>query len=139
MQGTTRDRVVGAIGLAWNLIGIAMFLRSMAMTPEDVAQLPPAQAAFMAAVPPWFDVVYGVAVVAGVLGSVGLIAHRRWALPLYVISLVAVVLQTATVVRVMPAGTAFADTGLPMMLTVTAIAAFLWWYARAAAKAGRLR
>lgn len=139
MQATKRDRVVGAVALAWNLIGVAMFAMYMAMTPEQMAQLPPEQAQVYAAVPAWFDAAYGTAVVAGVLGSIALLALRRWSVAAYLVSLVAVVVQMATVYLATPAWELSGASGLPMSVLITAIAAFLWWYARGAAKAGRLR
>lgn len=138
MQATTRDRVVGAIALAWNLVGVAMFAVYLAMTPEQLAALPPEQSQVYAAVPAWFDASYGTAVVAGVLGSLALLLHRRWAVAAYAVSLLAVIVQMATVYLMTPAWALAGAKSLPMTVLVIAVAVFLLWYARAAAKAGRL-
>ena len=74
--------VVSVLGLLWNLVGLSMFYMQMAMTPEAAAALPPEQQQIHAAMPTVAYAFFGIAVIAGVLGSLGLLLRRRWAAPL---------------------------------------------------------
>ena len=138
MQPGKRDRVVGAVALAWNLVGVAMFALYLAMTPEQLAALPPEQSQVYAVVPAWFAPSYGTAVIAGALGSLALLLRRRWAVAAFALSLVAVLVQMATVYLMTPAWALAGAKSLPMTALVIAVAVFLFWYARGAARAGRL-
>jgi hypothetical protein len=125
--------IVAALALLWNLFGLAMFWMQYSMTPEQLAQLPEAQRAVQEAFPAWLWAVDGVAVVAGTLGSVLLLLGKRLALPVFWISLVAVVvlfgycLFPGRMLELLGAAQA-----LPMPILVTVVAALLVWFARKA-------
>ncbi len=84
---------VSIIALLWNLMGCAAYLMDMMMTPEAVAALPEAQRAMYDARPVWAVAAYATAVWAGAGGSLGLVLKKRWATPLLLASLVALVVQ----------------------------------------------
>lgn len=79
--------------LLWNLLGCYAYLSDVTLMPEDIAQLSAAQQAMYAARPAWAVAVFAVAVWGGALGSLGLVLRKRWAQPLLIASLVAVILQ----------------------------------------------
>ena len=124
-------RVVAVLALLWNLLGLAMAWMQYSMTPDQLAQLPEAQRTLHEAFPVWLWVVYGVAVVAGTLGSVLLLMGKRLALPVFWVSLVAVVvlfgynLFPGGMIEVLGAAQA-----LPMPVLVTLIAVLLVWFTR---------
>ena len=62
-------------------------------TPADIAAMSAEQQALHAARPAWAIVATALAVIGGALGCIGLILRKRWALPLFVVSLVGVVVQ----------------------------------------------
>ena len=66
------------------------------------------------------------------LGALGLLLRRRWAMPLFAISLAAVLVQMIAVYVFTPAWEASGAAGLPMTLLIVGIAIFLFWYARRA-------
>lgn len=135
----TLFRVIAIAAFAWNLTGIAMFVLQTNLDAAQIAALPPAQQAVYAAMPPWLDVFYAIAVCGGALGSLGLLLRRRWAVPLLAISLAAVLVQMIALHALTPAWEASGVSGLPMTLLIVGIAAFLLWYARLAAARGWLR
>ena len=97
--------------------------------------MPPEQQQVNLATPGWVLVVFGIAVSAGVLGSLGLLLRQRWAVPLFLLSLLAVVVQTIGAYLTTPAWELMGASHLVMPVIVTLVAAFLWWYAgRARAK-----
>lgn len=131
--------VVAGLALLWNLFGVAMFWMQHSMTPAQLAQLPEAQRNLQEAFPDWLWVVYGVAVLAGTLGSLLLLLGKRLALPVFWVSLVAVVVQfgyclfPGRMLEVLGPAQA-----LPMPILVTLIAALLVWFTRRASVRGWL-
>lgn len=128
--------VITILALLWNLGGVAMFCLQLGMDPAAVAALPAPQREVYEATPAWLNALFGIAVVAGLLGSVGLALKKRWAVMLFLLSLLAVLVQIVATYAVTPAWTAYGPAGLVMPVVVTAIALFLWWYARSAAAKG---
>lgn len=128
--------VIAILALLWNLAGVAMFWLQVTMGAEAVAALPAPQREVYEATPAWLNAVFGVAVVAGLLGAIGLVLKQRWAVPLFALSVVAVLVQMAAAYALTPAWSAYGLAGLVMPVMVVAIAVFLWWYARNAAVKG---
>jgi len=79
-----------AIGLLWNLAGVAAFVAQMTM---DASSLPAAERAFYEATPVWATAAFSIAVAAGVIGSAALLFRRRWAVSVFAASLLAIVVQ----------------------------------------------
>lgn len=86
---------VAIAALLWNLLGCAAYLSDVMLKPEDVAKMSAAQQALYAARPAWSVAATAIAVWGGAAGCVGLIMRRRWATPLLVVSLAAVIVQDA--------------------------------------------
>jgi len=83
-----------AIGaLLWNLLGASAYLMDVTISPEAVAKMGEAERAMYASRPAWFVVAYASAVWFGVAGSLALIWHKRWATPLFVLSLLGLIAQ----------------------------------------------
>ena len=66
-----------------------------------------AQRSAHAATPAWINVVFGLAVTRGVIGSIGLLMRRDWATPLLPGSLVAVIMRMVGAYLVTPAWAAY--------------------------------
>lgn len=76
----------GAISvLLFMLVGVGGYLATV-MTP--INQVPADQRALMEAMPKWQTAVYAVAVWSGLVGAIGLLLRRRWAVPLLLLSLI---------------------------------------------------
>jgi hypothetical protein len=87
---------VAVVALLWNLMGCAALVSDLMQTPQDVAKMSAAQQAMYAARPAWAVGATGLAVIAGALGCVGLLLRKRWSLPLFVVSLLGVIGQDAS-------------------------------------------
>lgn len=85
--------VVAVLALLWNLLGCIAFFSDLRLSPDDLAKLPAAQQALYAARPVWAVAASGVAVFGGVLGSIGLLLRRKWAFPVFVLSLLGILIQ----------------------------------------------
>jgi len=123
--------IISAIALAWNLMGLANFGMHSMITPEMIAEMPEAQKALYENSPGWLKIPYGVATIGGVIGAILLLMRNKLALPLFLISLVAVIIQMG---YSMIASNAIEVFGLAqaliMPLVVIGISAFLVYYAR---------
>lgn len=128
--------MVAIAALLWNLIGVAMFLMQFTMSAEALAALPVEQRTLFAAMPAWGWGAYGVAVFAGAFGSLLLLLKKRAALPMLVISLLAVLAHSAYIFFFSDAFTLVGPGGmvLPTLVLVTAV--LLVWFARRSAARG---
>lgn len=91
-------RIVGAIAVSWNLIGLGMFVA------DAGAFGPAAVSPGVAAMPALVLVAFGVACLTGVAGSIGRTLLRRWARVVSWISAVATVIDRRWVVPCGAAG-----------------------------------
>lgn len=132
----TRFWVIAVAALLWNLLGAVMFVQQVIMTPETLAALPEAERAMYEATPAWIDIAFGVAVFGGVLGALGLLLKKRWAVAMFGLSLIGLLVQMASVYALTPAWQVTGPAGVVMPVVLVLIAIFLWWYARKAAASG---
>lgn len=90
---TTTFWIFGAAALVWNLIGLVMYISTVTMPPEALAQMTADARAFYESTPKWATGAFALAVNAGVLGSLFLLLRKSWAIPMFVLSLVSVIAQ----------------------------------------------
>lgn len=84
---------VAILALIWNLLGASAYLMDVTISPEAVAEMGEAQRAMYASRPAWFVVAYASAVWFGVAGSLALLRRKRWAKPLFALSLLGLIAQ----------------------------------------------
>ena len=80
----------------------------------------------------WATGAYALAVFGGSLGAVAMLLRKRWAVPLFAVSLLAIVVQMTHALFMTGALAVLGPQAAIMPAVVTAIAAFLLWYAAAA-------
>ena len=85
--------VVAVLAVLWNLIGAFAYYSDVTMSPEMLAQLPEADQNLRAAMPTWVIGLYAIAVFVGLTAAITLCLRNKLAIPLYVVSLAAVVIQ----------------------------------------------
>lgn len=87
-------RVISIVLLLWGVAGASIYVAYLVETPDEFASTAEsaanrdAYARYVAEIPWWAIAVGIIAAVARLLGALGLLLRRAWALPLYVISLV---------------------------------------------------
>jgi hypothetical protein len=86
-------KFVAVLALLWNLLGCIAFFSDLRLSPEDLAKLPEAQQALYAARPGWAVAATAMAVFGGALGSMGLLLRKKWAFPVFVLSLLGIIVQ----------------------------------------------
>ena len=128
--------IVAGLALVWNLIGVATYLGSVTMSPETLAAMPDAERALYTDIPTWATSAYAIAVFGGTAACVGLLLRKAWSVPVFVVSLVAIVIQMGHALLITPvlevqgAGAAV----LPVMIVV--VAAYLVWFSMGAKAKG---
>jgi hypothetical protein len=85
--------IVGAFALVWNLLGLVFYYSHVTMTPAALEGFTDAQQAFFSSTPVWATSAYAIAVSAGVLASLFLLLRKAWAAPLFVLSLIGIIVQ----------------------------------------------
>ncbi len=92
-KSPTWFKVVAVIALLWNLIGCLAFASDLRLSPEDVMRLSAGQQALYNARTTWSLASTAIAVVGGALGCIGLLLGKKWALLLFIVSLVGLLVQ----------------------------------------------
>ena len=108
----------------------------MQLSPEMVAAMPAPQREVHAATPAWINVTFGIAVITGVLAAISLLLKKRWAVPLFLISALAIAVQLLGAYALTPVWRVSGAAGLALPLMLVVIALYLWWYSRDAAAKG---
>ncbi|MEL6874242.1 MAG: hypothetical protein AAGM33_02095 [Pseudomonadota bacterium] len=84
---------IGVIAILWNGLGVAAYFQQMMMSAEDFAALPELQQQLLSSQPFWVTAAFAVAVFAGFLASIVLLLRKRLAVRLFLLSLIAVIIQ----------------------------------------------
>jgi hypothetical protein len=122
-------RVAAIILLIWNLIGVCFFISQWMMTGDDIAKLPLTQQFLWTHMTARVWVAYAAAVGAGALASIGLLLRKRCALPLFVVTLVALFVQFTNPTLLHVAATqGYGIMGFPIFLIVVGFGQL--WLAR---------
>lgn len=97
MNAPRRFYVIATLALLWNLIGDAAYLMQVTMDTDALAKTDPYQAHLFATMPSWAWSAYAIGVWGATLGSIALLFRSRFAVPLFAVSLVAILAQFARV------------------------------------------
>ncbi len=124
--------IITSIMLAWNILGVIAFMIDFTMSAEALAAMPDGQRALYENVPAWATVAYAVAVICGTLGCIALLMRKSVAIPLFVVSLLAVLLQFGQAILGSDLLQVMGPSSLAMPAVITAIAIFLIWFALSA-------
>lgn len=85
--------IIAIIALIWNIIGAAAVIMNFMVTPEQIAALPIEQQQMYADTPTWGSYASLLAVLAGTLACIGLLVKKAWALLLFIVSFLALIIQ----------------------------------------------
>lgn len=85
--------IIAIILLLWNLMGLAAFVMQYTADLTELAKSDPTTAQAFATMPSWVWIAYAIAVGAGTLGAILLLMKKAAAATLFLISLIAVIVQ----------------------------------------------
>ena len=131
--------IIGIAALLWNLIGDASFVAQYSMDTAEMAKTDPYTARIYAQMPLWAWGAFAVSVGAATLGSILLLMRRAAAVPLYLLSLIAIIVTFghSFLSTDMLAIKGWTATLFPALIFVLGVAQFL--YARAQVTKGVLQ
>ena len=124
-------RIVAALALLWNLVGIYEYLKTVGVVSG-------ADAAMAAAMPAWVVGAFAIAVFGGALGCLGLLMLKRWSKLLLLISLLAVLAMDVWSFLLTGNGRTMAGAEMGVTVAVVAIALLTVWVAYSADRKGWL-
>lgn len=129
--------VVAVLGLLWELFGVAMYLMTVGVI-ENAQEMTEAERSLMESSPMWVTGLFAIGVFAGLLGVLGLLLRKRWARPLLILSLVAVILQFGGWLLMTDAVALIGPSVVVMPAIIVAVAVLLVWVASVGVKRGWL-
>lgn len=131
--------IVGILALLWNAGGALDYLMTKTQNEAYMAGFTPEQLEYFYSFPLWATATWAIAVWAAVLGSVLLLLRQGLAAPVFLVSLLAMVLNT--VYTTLSGGWAImGEAGsIAFSVAIFVIGAGLWLYARAMRRRGVLR
>jgi hypothetical protein len=132
--------IVSVILLIWNGFGVFQYLLFSFASPEQIAQnFTEEEFAIVATMPAWVTGAFAIAVFAGLVACLGLLTKKMWARSLFVLSLIAVLVEhfwtffLSGYLDIMPA------TAVIGPLAVVIVGIFEIWLANKGIKRGWLR
>ena len=131
--------IVAGLLLVWALIGDAAYLAQVTADLGELAKTDPAAARAFSEMPEWAWSAYAIAVWVGTLGAIALLLRRRIAVPLYAVSLAAVLVQFGWSLFGSDIIAAKGASAAAFPLFIIAVAAFSLWFAWTKARQGVLR
>ncbi|WP_459209329.1 hypothetical protein [Aquimarina rhabdastrellae] len=123
--------LLSTVALLWNLMGVLAYLSQAFMTEDMKAALTPEQIALIESTPSWLMGIYAVATFGGLLGAICLLLRKKWAIPAFLISLIAVVIQMGYSFAMTDASEIYGMfQGVIMPILVIVIAFFLYGWSK---------
>jgi hypothetical protein len=128
--------IIAGVALVWNLVGVANYLFQVTMSDEMLMQMPEEQRLLIESVPPWATAAFAVAVFGGTLGCVLLLLRKAIATPVFVVSMVGVIVQLYHAIAIANAMEVYGPSGMVLPALVVIIGVLLIWYSRSSADKG---
>lgn len=119
-------------------MGVAAYLMSVTLSPEAVAAMSEADQELYNQMPAWVTGAYAIAVFGGTLGCVFLLMRKSWAVPVFIVSLVAIVVQMGYSLFLTPVLEVRGGAAAILPVLVTLVGIYLVWFASQSRKEGVL-
>lgn len=135
---TTLFWIIAVAALIWNGLGVMSYIGQAFMTDEVKAALPETERALYENIPAWVTAAFAIAVFAGLLGSIFLLARKKAARFVFLISLIAILAQMSYNLFMSKAAEVYGPGGVIMPVMVILIGVFLLMYSKKAIEKGWL-
>ncbi len=86
-------KVVAILAIVWNFMGLVAFFMQIKMSEATLAAMSATDRTIYENTPVWATIAFAVAVFAGTFGSVGLLLRKKWAYPVFLVSLIGIIVQ----------------------------------------------
>ncbi|MGK0386877.1 MAG: hypothetical protein ACI849_001496 [Patiriisocius sp.] len=134
--------IIAVLALLWNIIGLFQFIVATfmqdAMLESYKETYTPEQIELFTNMPTWYYVLFGICTITGFLGSITLFVRKKLAVPLFLISLVTVlIVQGYWLIGSNTIGLMGMEAAI-MPLIVILLSIFLYFYSKGATQKGWL-
>ena len=123
--------IIGVLTLLWNLMGAYDYLMTQTRNAAYLAKFDQAQLDYYFGFPVWVEAFWALAVWGGVLGSILLLLRKRLAVPVFLVSLVSMVVTAVHNFGFYDAMEMMGTSGFLFTVAIFLVALGLWLYARA--------
>jgi len=131
--------VISILALLWFLMDVSAFFMRVFMTDGFIKAMPENQQHLYRDMPRWVNIVFAGEVFGGALGSIILLLRKKWALPLFAVSLLGVLSQTFHIYFLSDAISTMGTPAVVMPLVAIVIGTGMIVLAKTAAAKGWLR
>ncbi len=130
--------IISVLALIWNAMGVIVYLGQAFMTDDMKSLIPADQLKLIENTPSWVTAAFAIAVWFGLLGCILLLARKKIAHKIFVISLLGVLVQTAYSFFMTNALEVYGNTGLIQPIITIFISFYLVLFAKKAENSGIL-
>ena len=131
--------VISVVALLWYLMDTSAFFMRILMTEEGINAMPENQQHLYRDIPFWVNIVFACEAFGGTLGCIAILLKKKWALPLFTISILGTLAQTANLWFLTDAISAMGALAIVMPLVAIIIAAAMILIAKGAITKDLLR
>jgi hypothetical protein len=124
--------VISIVALLWYLMDTSAFFMRVLMTEEAIKAMPENQQHLYRDMPLWVNIVFACEVFGGTLGCIAILLKKKWALPLFTISILGTLAQTSNIWFLTDAISAMGAPAIVMPLVAIIIAAAMILFAKVA-------
>ncbi len=123
--------IIAVIAIIWNAMGVNQYLQQAYQTDAFKAGMPSEEALEMAInTPSWAMSAFAVAVFFGLLASIALILKKRLAIPLFLISLIGIIVQMIHNVFISDSVELMGSIAIIFPIIILVIGVFLYFYSK---------
>lgn len=131
--------VIAIVALVWNIFGVLAYLGQAFMTEETLKMLPTAEQELYAATPSWVTAAFAIAVWFGLLGAIALLIKKRFAYPLFLLSLLGVIGQQVHSYFLSDTLEVYGNQAIIMPVIVLILSIVFVWYSKKSIQEGILK
>lgn len=130
--------IIGVLALLWNAMGAFDYLATQLEAEFYMNQFSEEQLAYFSSIPAWAVSGWAIAVWSALLGSIGLLMRKKWALWTFVVSLAGMLVSSIYTYGLSNGAEMMGTGGLIFSIVIWGIGIFLVFYARSQVSRGVL-
>jgi len=130
--------IIGIVSLLWNAIGVFDYMATKLKLDFYMSQFTPEQLDYFYGFPAWAVVGWALGVWGALIGSLGLVLRKTWAVWMFGVSILGLVITSIYNFVLTDGAAIMGEGGAWFSVVIWVIGIFLFFYARAMAKRGVL-
>lgn len=130
--------VVSVLALLWNLMGVYNYLYIKFNQVALLETMTQEQRELFEGIPAWATAAFAIAVFSGAIASIALLLRKKWAKSLFIVSLIAAVIQFINWLFLQNAGEVYGTSAYTMPILVVVVGLFLIFFSKKGIEKGWL-